>query len=86
MEGLPDSAAVGDTVTFTIIGDLTIRDATQEVAFTVEATLVSATELSGTATTTILRDDFDLVIPSVPQVANVEEEVELIIDFVAKSL
>ncbi|MEW5986527.1 MAG: YceI family protein [Chloroflexota bacterium] len=84
--GLPDSAAVGDTITFSIIGDLTIRDVTQEVAFTVEATLISASELSGTATATVLRDDFNLVIPSVPQVANVEEEVELIIDFVAEAL
>lgn len=83
VEGLPAAAAVGDTVEFTIAGDLTIRDVTRAVTFTARVTFVSAAQLSGTAAATISRDNFGLTIPSVPQVANVEEEVALIIDFSA---
>lgn len=83
IEGLPASASVGQEVSFTIVGDLTIRDITHQVTFNVTATFVSETQLSGTATTTILRADYNLIIPSVPQVANVEEEVVLTIEFVA---
>lgn len=84
VEGLPESVAVGETVSFTIVGDLTIRDVSQQVTFEVTATMVSATELQGTAGTTIERGDYNLNIPSVPQVANVEEVVSLVIEFVAR--
>lgn len=83
IEGLPPMAAIGEEVTFTIAGDLTIRDITQSAVFTVTATPVSETQIVGTATSVVMREDFDLRIPSVPNVANVEEEVELTIDFVA---
>ncbi len=83
--GLPASVNVGDAVTFTITGDLTIRDVTNQATFTVQATAVSPTQLTGTATATVNRGDYGLQIPSVPNVANVEEEVELIIDFVANA-
>ncbi|MFN2196236.1 MAG: YceI family protein [Anaerolineales bacterium] len=82
-EGLPVSVSPGTEVTFTISGDLTIRDITQPATFQVTAQADSADQISGTATATIQRADFNLNIPSVPNVANVEEEVELYIDFVA---
>jgi polyisoprenoid-binding protein YceI len=85
VEGLPESVAVGETVTFTIIGDLTIRDTTRPATFTVTATLVSATKLAGAASTTVLRADYGLQIPNVPHVANVEDEVGLTIEFVANA-
>ncbi len=85
VDGLPSGAAVGDEVTFTITGDLTIRDITAPATFDVAATLVSADQIAGTAGTVINRSDFGLTIPSVPNVANVEEEVELYIDFVANA-
>ena len=83
INGLPDSVDIGETVNFTIVGDLTIRDITNEATFNVEATLVSDTELVGTASTIVSRTDYNLIIPSVPNVANVEEEVELYIDFMS---
>lgn len=83
VDGLPASVAVGEEVTFTISGDLTIRDITQPAVFTVTASAVSGGQLVGTASAVVLRTDYGLVIPSVPNVANVEEEVELHIDFVA---
>lgn len=83
--GLPASAAVGDTVSFTIDGDLTIRDVTLPASFAVEAMVVSETQITGTATAVVNRADYGLQIPSVPNVANVEEEVELYIDFTANA-
>lgn len=85
VNGLPPSAAVGDTLTFTIDGDLTIRDITRPVTFTVEATVISESQISGSASTLITRGDYGLIIPNVPNVANVEEEVELYITFVANA-
>jgi polyisoprenoid-binding protein YceI len=85
IDGLPDSAVIGQPVTFSINGDLTIRDITMPATFTIEATVVSDTQLAGTASTVINREDFGLRIPSVPNVANVEEEVELYIDFTANA-
>lgn len=83
VSGLPASAAVGAEITFTIAGDLTIRNITKPVVFNVTATAVSDSQITGTASAVVLRADFGLNIPSVPNVANVEEEVELFIDFSA---
>lgn len=83
IEGLEGSAGPGDTFQFGIIGDLTIRDTTNRVEFGVEATLVDASSIGGTAQTQVLRSDFGIGIPSVPGVANVTDEVTLTLDFVA---
>lgn len=83
--GLPANATIGDTLTFTIEGELTIRDVTAPATFEVTATAVSDNQITGTATTTILRETYGLTIPSVPNVANVEEEVELYIEFIANA-
>lgn len=83
--GLPASVSVGESVTFTIEGDLTIREITQPVVFMVTATAVSQTQISGTATATVSRDTYDLRIPSVPSVANVDDAVVLTIEFTANA-
>lgn len=75
--------AVGDTVTFQITGDLTVRNITQPVTFDATATLVSEQRLQGSATATTTRAAFQLSIPNAPGVANVADEVALEIDFVA---
>lgn len=61
----------------------TIRNITQPVSFEVVASVPSKTELSGRATTTVEREAFGLRIPQVRDVANVEDVVELTIEFVA---
>lgn len=81
--GLSGAAQPGQPVTFQITGDLTIRTITRPATFEVTATGASTTELAGTATTTVQRSDFDLIIPSVPQVADVSQAVILTLDFVA---
>ncbi len=81
--GLPQSGAVGQTYTFQIVGDLTIRDVSREVTFDVTVTPVSESRLEGSASTTIRYADFGITIPQVRQVASVDEDVRLEIDFVA---
>jgi polyisoprenoid-binding protein YceI len=85
IEGLPASVNMGEEVEFVLAGDLTIRDITNPVQFFVTATAVSEDQLIGTAVASVFRADYGLQIPSVPNVANVEEEVELTIDFVANA-
>lgn len=81
--GFPENPAIGDVLEFQITGDLTIRDITTEVTFDVTVTAVSETRLEGSASAMIARADYDLQIPEVPRVADVDEEVLLEIDFVA---
>ncbi len=81
--GLPDQIAIGTSYTFTIVGDLTVKDVTQEVSFDVTVTPVDASRLEGTASTTVLYKTFGLAIPQVPSVASVSDQVKLDISFVA---
>lgn len=83
IDGLPDSAGIGDEVAFTVTGDLAIKGTTNPVTFDVTVTFVSETELAGVATTTIDRTDWDINIPSVATVADVTEDVLLTLDFTA---
>lgn len=83
IDGLPESAAVGEEMSFAVTGDLTIRTVTQPVTFDVTVVPESETILRGSGQTQVLRSDFDLQIPNVPSVANVTDEVQLEIDFVA---
>ncbi len=85
LAGLPETVAIGDSFDFELIGDLTIRDITRPVTFAVNVTVESSTRLTGAARATINRADFDLTIPSVPQVASVDEQVQLELDFVAEA-
>ena len=85
LTGLSSAAQPGQSFTFQMSGDLTIRNVTQSVTFTVTAQGVSTSQITGTATATVKRSDFNLTIPSVPNVANVGEEVTLQIDFVANA-
>ncbi|MGD2077430.1 MAG: YceI family protein, partial [Chloroflexota bacterium] len=75
IEGLPASASIGEEVEFVLGGDLTIRDVTNPVQFIVRATAAAEDQLVGTATASVFREDYGLQNPSVPNVANVEEEV-----------
>jgi polyisoprenoid-binding protein YceI len=81
--GMPAQIAVGETAVFTISGDLTIKDATEPVTFECTAVPVTSTQLEGHCAATISRADFGLVIPEVPQVAAVDEDFLIEIDFVA---
>jgi len=82
LTGLSGAGSVGQLYNFQVSGDLTIQNVTQPVTFDVTLQAESDSRLSGTATTTITRSDYQISIPSVPFVANVGEEVTLELQFV----
>lgn len=77
------SVSIGETLTFDITGSLTIADVTRSLTFKADVTLESETRISGRASANVLYADYDLVIPDVPSVANVTDDVDLAIHFVA---
>lgn len=85
LSGLPDNVEIGETYSFDIIGNLTIIDTTNEVTFNATVTIVSETEISGSATTNVMYGDWEIPVPSARNVANVTEDVDLAINFVARS-
>jgi polyisoprenoid-binding protein YceI len=82
ISGLSGTAAPGQTFTFQVTGDLTIKDVTKPVTFDINLTVESPERLTGSAQTTIALADFNLAVPDVPFVANVGETMALEIDFV----
>jgi len=85
VDGLEGAATVGETIDFTITGDLVIKGTTQPVAFDATVTMLDESTLEGSATAEITRDMFAIGIPSVPNVADVTNEVLIGIDFVAST-
>jgi polyisoprenoid-binding protein YceI len=85
VDGLSGSLTIGEPVSFTVGGDLLIRDTTTNVTFEVSATLVDEGTIEGSAETTVLRSDYGIGIPSAPGVADVGDEVVIRLDFVATS-
>jgi polyisoprenoid-binding protein YceI len=83
--GIPDSAAVGQQITFQMVGDLTIRGMTRETTFDVVMTPTTDEQLQGTASTSIRYADWGVSIPQVPSVAGVGEQVALQLEFVART-
>ncbi len=82
--GLPESIEIGQTYSFQIVGELRVRNITNTVTFDATVTLESRDRISGSATTTVTRADYNLTIPNVRGVADVSNEVILEIDFVAQ--
>lgn len=86
VSALSRSAVVGDEVSLKITGNLTIAGITKEVTFDVTARLVSSDQLTGEASLTVQRADFNLSIPNVPFVANIGDTVSLNFQFVANAV
>lgn len=83
INGLPDSVAVGDSVDVEIVGDLTIMDMTKSTTFAATLTYVSADEITGTASTTILYDEYGVEVPLTQSVSFVSDELTMELNFVA---
>jgi polyisoprenoid-binding protein YceI len=81
--GLPESVTVGESFSFQIVGDLTVKDTTKSVTFDVTVTPVSESRIEGLATTTFPYRDFNLRIPDAPAVDTVADDVTLELEFVA---
>jgi polyisoprenoid-binding protein YceI len=83
LQGLPDSYTMGETITFEIMGDLEIRETVVPTTFNVEAKLENG-RLSGTATSQILMTDFGFEPPSLANLIQTENEVDITFEFVAQ--
>jgi polyisoprenoid-binding protein YceI len=83
--GLPSTAKAGDTLDLKIAGDLTVSGVTKPVTFATTVKVDADNQLSGVAKTQVLRSDYNLQIPNVPSVANVTDEVQLELQFVANA-
>jgi len=81
IEGLPERVAVGDQVTFTISGDMTVRETARPVTWNVTLRLEDG-RVAGSASTEILMSDFGVGPIQLPILAT-EDLVKLFFDFVA---
>ena len=76
---------MGQSYTFQIVGQLTIRDQTHEATFAATVTPAADGVLQGNVTTTIIYVDWGISVPSVPFVTGLAETVTLNLDFVANA-
>jgi polyisoprenoid-binding protein YceI len=83
--GLPESITVGQQVSFTITGDLTIHQVTKTVTFDATVKAVSDEQITGTASTTVKYSDFGISVPDVPSVTGLGDTVKLALDFTANA-
>jgi polyisoprenoid-binding protein YceI len=83
IRSLAGDVSVGDTVEFEVDGDLTVRDTTNPVTFTVSLTADAVDQISGLAVTEIMYADYGITINAPPTVADIGDVVTLEFDFVA---
>lgn len=83
IDGLPATGKTDQAYDLKISGDMTIAGNTKPMTFDAKATYSSSGEVHVTATGKLKRGDFNLIIPSVPFVADVGEEVTIEMDFTA---
>lgn len=82
-QGLPERIIPEKTFEFAVVGDLTIAGTTKAAEFRGSAAIDGSGRLVGTVRTSVKRSDFGLAIPSVPFVADVQEDVALVLNFSA---
>jgi polyisoprenoid-binding protein YceI len=83
IEDAPAAYSEGEEVTFLLLGDITIREITQPVTFTVTARLAGAT-LTGVATTRLLMSDFGIEPPNFINTLTVNDEFGIEVEFTAR--
>ena len=86
--GLPEQVQLGQPITFSVTGDLTVRGTTRSIAFDVALNPVSESELQGFAKTVVNRSDFGILNNDENgfDYHGVVEEVTLEFDFVARAV
>lgn len=83
IEGAPASYTEGEEVSFTLSGDLTIREVTQPATFDVTASL-SGDTLTGVATTRLLMSDFGIDPPNFANTLTVADEFGIEVQITAR--
>jgi len=84
IEGAPASYKDGDTVSFKLVGDLTVRDVTQPATFDVTAQLAGDT-LTGVATARTLMSRFGIEPPNFANTLTVADEFGIEVQFIART-
>jgi len=84
MTSLPTMGVPGTAYTFKVTGDLTIAGVTKTATFDTTATFNADNTVTGKATGSVKRGDYNLIVPSLPFLADVGEEVKLSFEFVAR--
>jgi polyisoprenoid-binding protein YceI len=79
---VPTDYTEGNEVTFTLVGDMTIRDVTKSVTWTVVGVLQDGV-VTGVATTSIVMSDFGVSPPNIANMIKVEDQADLRVNFVA---
>jgi polyisoprenoid-binding protein YceI len=85
LKGLPSSVTIGQPVSFSITGNLTLHGVTRAVTFVAQVTEQSATKLTGQAQATVRYADFGIAIPQVPSATDVGDTVVLALTFTASA-
>jgi polyisoprenoid-binding protein YceI len=78
--GLPSPLPTSGPVTFQLVGDLTVYGVTHPTTWDVTAQ-VAGQALTGSASTSVTFEDFNMTPPRVPVVLSVEDNITLIVDF-----
>jgi len=79
--GLPSPLPTSGSVTFQLVGDLTVHGVTHPTTWEVTAQIVDGPALAGSATTSFTFADFGMTAPRVSVVLSVEETIKLELDF-----
>lgn len=80
LRGFPAKVPTSGTLTFTLVGDLTLKGVTKPTSWTVTAT-ANESGMSGTAKTSFTFSEFQIAVPRVPVVARVDDPITLELDF-----
>jgi polyisoprenoid-binding protein YceI len=80
LQGLPSPLPDSGRVSFTLLGDLTVRGVTKPTSWMVEAFMRHG-EVRGTASTGFTFDDFQIEKPKVGSVLSVADSIHLVYDF-----
>jgi polyisoprenoid-binding protein YceI len=83
LQDMPAKAELNVPFTFTMVGTLTMAGVTKEQTFRGTATFTSENSVTGSAEATVNRADYNLVIPTLDFVADVDEQVKLKIELTA---
>lgn len=81
---LPTTYQAGSQVSFNLVGDMTIHGVTKSVEWLVDGALTGDT-VRGQATTSIKMSDFGITPPNIANIIEVEDDVELLVKFVANA-
>jgi polyisoprenoid-binding protein YceI len=80
VRGLPSPLPSSGETTFQLVGDLTIHGVTRPATWAATARFAGQ-EITGTATTSVRLEDFDMARPRVPLVLGIEETLSLELSF-----